>query len=61
MGRPIERRLLESDFKPTAYDRDRSKTEERIQNGGKNCKGCGSRPVTTHTFDGRVAKPQWLG
>jgi 3-hydroxyisobutyrate dehydrogenase-like beta-hydroxyacid dehydrogenase len=30
MGRPIARRLLESGFKLTAYDRDHSKTEELI-------------------------------
>jgi len=35
MGRPIARRLLESGFKLTAYDRDRSKAEELIQYGGK--------------------------
>jgi 3-hydroxyisobutyrate dehydrogenase-like beta-hydroxyacid dehydrogenase len=34
MGRPIARRLLESGFKLTAYDRDRSKSEELIQYGG---------------------------
>jgi len=34
MGRPIARRLLESGFKLTAYDRDRSKAEELIQYGG---------------------------
>src|SRR6266404_6418654 len=34
MGRPIARRLLESGFKLTAYDRDHSKTEELIQDGG---------------------------
>jgi 3-hydroxyisobutyrate dehydrogenase-like beta-hydroxyacid dehydrogenase len=34
MGRPIARRLLESGFKLTAYDRDHSKTEELIQFGG---------------------------
>ena len=34
MGRPIARRLLESGFKVTAYDRDHSKTEELIQYGG---------------------------
>src|SRR5258706_180111 len=33
MGRPIARRLLESGFKLTAYDRDRSKAEELIQYG----------------------------
>src|SRR5271169_2458578 len=31
MGRPIARRLLESGFKLTAYDRDRSKPEKLIQ------------------------------
>src|SRR5258707_15524834 len=35
MGRPIARRLLESGFKLTAYDRDHSKTVELIQYGGK--------------------------
>jgi 3-hydroxyisobutyrate dehydrogenase len=35
MGRPIARRLLESGFKLTAYDPDRSKAEELIQYGGK--------------------------
>src|SRR6267378_3187411 len=34
MGRPIARRLLESGFKLTAYDRDHSRTEELIQYGG---------------------------
>src|ERR1700686_4738053 len=34
MGRPIARRLLESGFKLTAYDRDLSKTEPLIQYGG---------------------------
>jgi 3-hydroxyisobutyrate dehydrogenase len=34
MGRPIARRLLESGFKLTAYDRDHNKTEELIQYGG---------------------------
>jgi 3-hydroxyisobutyrate dehydrogenase len=34
MGRPIARRLLESGYKLTAYDRDRSKAEELIQYGG---------------------------
>jgi len=34
MGRPIARRLLESGFKVTAYDRDRGKAEELIQYGG---------------------------
>src|SRR5712664_3468016 len=33
MGRPIARRLLESGFKLTAYDRDHSKREELIQYG----------------------------
>ena len=33
MGRPIARRLLESGFKLTAYDRDHSKTKELIQYG----------------------------
>src|ERR1700688_3304323 len=35
MGRPIARRLLESGFKLTAYDRDHSKAEELIPYGGK--------------------------
>src|SRR5712671_3550332 len=35
MGRPIARRLLESGFKLTAYDRNHSKPEELIQYGGK--------------------------
>ena len=35
MGRPIARRLLESGFKLTTYDRDHSKAEELIQYGGK--------------------------
>src|ERR1700746_1497042 len=35
MGRPIARRLLESGFKLTAYDRDQSKAEQLIQYGGK--------------------------
>jgi 3-hydroxyisobutyrate dehydrogenase len=35
MGRPIARRLLESGFKLTAYDRDQSRVEELIQYGGK--------------------------
>jgi 3-hydroxyisobutyrate dehydrogenase len=35
MGRPIARRLLESGFKLTAYDREHSKAEELIQYGGK--------------------------
>jgi 3-hydroxyisobutyrate dehydrogenase len=34
MGRPIVRRLLEAGFKLTAYDRDRSKTEELVRYGG---------------------------
>src|SRR6266446_5225477 len=34
MGRPIARRLLESGFKLTAYDRDASKAEELIRYGG---------------------------
>jgi 3-hydroxyisobutyrate dehydrogenase-like beta-hydroxyacid dehydrogenase len=34
MGRPIARRLLESGFKLTAYDRNHSKAEELIQFGG---------------------------
>jgi 3-hydroxyisobutyrate dehydrogenase len=34
MGRPIARRLLESGFKLTAYDRDNSKAQELIQYGG---------------------------
>ena len=34
MGRPIARRLLESGFKLTAYDRDHRKAEELIQYGG---------------------------
>src|SRR6267143_1369324 len=34
MGRPIARRLLESGFKLTAYDRDHSKTGELIRHGG---------------------------
>src|ERR1700738_979529 len=33
-GRPIARRLLESGFKLTAYDRDPSKAEQLIQYGG---------------------------
>jgi 3-hydroxyisobutyrate dehydrogenase len=33
MGRPIARRLLESGFKLTAYDRDHAKAEELIQYG----------------------------
>src|SRR5258706_14784743 len=35
MGRPVARRLLESGFKLTAYDRNHSKSEELIQYGGK--------------------------
>jgi 3-hydroxyisobutyrate dehydrogenase len=34
MGRPIARRLLESGFKLTAYDREPSKAKELIQYGG---------------------------
>jgi 3-hydroxyisobutyrate dehydrogenase-like beta-hydroxyacid dehydrogenase len=34
MGRPIARRLLESGFKLTTYDRDRNKAEELIRYGG---------------------------
>jgi 3-hydroxyisobutyrate dehydrogenase-like beta-hydroxyacid dehydrogenase len=34
MGRPIARRLLESGFKLTAYDRDHSKAEELTRYGG---------------------------
>jgi 3-hydroxyisobutyrate dehydrogenase len=34
MGRPIARRLLESGFKLTAYDRDRHKAEELVRYGG---------------------------
>jgi 3-hydroxyisobutyrate dehydrogenase/glyoxylate/succinic semialdehyde reductase len=34
MGRPIAQRLLKSGFKLVAYDRERSKAEELIQNGG---------------------------
>src|SRR5277367_3063458 len=34
MGKPIARRLLESGFKLTAYDRDYSKAEELIRYGG---------------------------
>jgi 3-hydroxyisobutyrate dehydrogenase len=34
MGQPIARRLLESGFKMTAYDRNRAKTEELIPYGG---------------------------
>src|ERR1700736_377375 len=35
MGRPIARRLLESGFKLTAYDRDYNKAEELVRYGGK--------------------------
>jgi 3-hydroxyisobutyrate dehydrogenase-like beta-hydroxyacid dehydrogenase len=35
MGRPIARRLLESGFKLTGYDRDHTKAEELIAYGGK--------------------------
>ncbi len=31
MGRPIAQRLLESGFKLTAYDRNRSKAEELVR------------------------------
>jgi 3-hydroxyisobutyrate dehydrogenase len=34
MGRPIAQRLLEAGFKVTAYDRDRSKSEELTRHGG---------------------------
>jgi len=34
MGRPIAQRLLESGFRLTAYDRDRSKAEELVRYGG---------------------------
>src|SRR5258708_12995798 len=34
MGRPIARRLLESGFKLTAYDRNRAKAEDLIPYGG---------------------------
>src|SRR6202045_4875565 len=34
MGRPIARRLLESGFKLTAYDRDHSKAEDLMPYGG---------------------------
>src|SRR3984893_10967274 len=38
MGRPIARRLLESGFKLTAYDRDHNKAEELIPYyGGRAC------------------------
>src|ERR1700682_5249367 len=33
MGRPIARRLLESGFKLTAYDRDHNKAEELVRYG----------------------------
>jgi 3-hydroxyisobutyrate dehydrogenase-like beta-hydroxyacid dehydrogenase len=33
MGRPIARRLLESGFKVTAYDRDRGKAKELVRDG----------------------------
>jgi 3-hydroxyisobutyrate dehydrogenase len=39
MGRPIARRLLESGFKLTAYDRDHGKTEPLIQYGGNTAQG----------------------
>jgi 3-hydroxyisobutyrate dehydrogenase-like beta-hydroxyacid dehydrogenase len=39
MGRLIARRLLESGFKLTAYDRDRSKAEELIRYGGTIAEG----------------------
>jgi 3-hydroxyisobutyrate dehydrogenase-like beta-hydroxyacid dehydrogenase len=39
MGRPIARRLLESGFKLTAYDRDPGKTEPLIQYGGNTAQG----------------------
>jgi 3-hydroxyisobutyrate dehydrogenase-like beta-hydroxyacid dehydrogenase len=35
MGRPIARRLLESGFKLTAYDRDRGKAQELVRDGGR--------------------------
>ena len=35
MGRPIARRLLESGFKLTAFDRNRAKAEELAPFGGK--------------------------
>src|ERR1700757_3744418 len=35
MGRPIARRLLESGFKLTAHDQNRSKAEQLIPYGGK--------------------------
>jgi 3-hydroxyisobutyrate dehydrogenase-like beta-hydroxyacid dehydrogenase len=34
MGRPLAQRLLESGFKLTAYERDRSKAEQPIRYGG---------------------------
>jgi 3-hydroxyisobutyrate dehydrogenase len=34
MGRPIARRLLESGFQLTVYDRDRAKAEELVEHGG---------------------------
>jgi 3-hydroxyisobutyrate dehydrogenase-like beta-hydroxyacid dehydrogenase len=34
MGRPIAQRLLKSDFKVVAYDRDRSKAEQLVRYGG---------------------------
>ncbi len=34
MGRPIARRLLESGFKLTAYDRDHDKAEDLVRYGG---------------------------
>jgi len=34
MGRPIAQRLLESGFKVTAYDRDRSKADQLVRYGG---------------------------
>ena len=34
LGRPVARRLLESGFKLTAYDRDHNKAEELIRYGG---------------------------
>jgi 3-hydroxyisobutyrate dehydrogenase-like beta-hydroxyacid dehydrogenase len=39
MGRPIARRLLESGFKLTAYDRDHGQTEPLIQYGGNVAQG----------------------
>src|SRR6202049_3849055 len=35
MGRPIARRLLESGFNLTAYNRDHTKAEELMRYGGK--------------------------